>query len=192
VVRQLGLLAVRLGAARPVQEIWQRAAHPGVGARLAIVRTLLAHDTTLRSTFARFSASSNVPARSYEEGRNFPRATVARTWTLSRATRSTGTQSVSLSHLSSRNYVIVPGSSLTGRWRLHVRVEGPSTGTTAYAIVRFRDGSLGRYPITLNRYGNGSTSLRFSHGTVAKVFLNLGNSFTTNGRQVVFRATASS
>ena len=63
--------------------------------------------------------------------------------------------------------------SLTGAWRLRLRVEGPSTGPTAYAMVRFRDGRLGRYPISLNRYGNGSRSLRFSHGAVAKVFLNL-------------------
>jgi len=180
----------RLGR-EPIREIWQRAAHSGVGARLAILRTLAAHGTSLRSTFSRFSASSNVPAKSYEEGRHFPRATVARTWILSRATRSTGQQSVSLNHLSSRDYVFVPGSSLTGAWRLRVRVEGPSTGTTAYAIVRFRNGSIGRYPIALNRYGNGWGSLRFSHGAVSKVFLNLGNAYSANGRRVGFSATAS-
>jgi len=180
----------RLGR-EPIQEIWKRAAHAGVGARLAILRTLAAHGTSLRSMFSRFSASSNVPARSYEEGRNFPRATITRTWTLTRAARSTGAQSVTLNHLASRNYVFDPGSSLTGRWRLRVRVEGPSTGTTAYAIVRFRTGAIGRYPIDLNRYGNGSTSLRFSQGAVSKVYLNIGNAFSANGRRVDFRATAS-
>ena len=34
--------------------------------------------------------------------------------------------------------------------------------TTAYAIVRFRNGTIGRFPVALNRYGNGSASLRFS------------------------------
>lgn len=180
----------RLGR-EPIREVWQRAAHAGVGARLAILRTLAAHGTSLHSTFSRFSASSNVPAHSYEEGRHFPHATVARTWSLTRATRSTGSQSVSLNHLTSRNYVFVPGSSLTGTWRLHVRVEGPSTGTTAYAIVRFRNGTIGRFPVALNRYGNGSASLRFSHGAVSKVYLNVGNAYSANGRRVDFRATVS-
>jgi hypothetical protein len=183
-------ISERLGRT-PIREIWQRASHAGVGARLAIIRTLAARGSGLRATFSRFSASSNVPARSYQEGRHFPRATVARTWTLSRAARSTGTQSVSLRHLTSRNYVFVPGSSLTGAWRLRVRVEGPSTGTTAYAIVRFRNGTIGRFPVALNRYGNGSASLRFSRGAVAKVYLNVGNAYSLDNRKVVFRATAS-
>lgn len=175
----------------PIQGIWQRAAQSGVGARLAMIRTLAARGTSLRATFSRFSASSNIPAHSYAEGRHFPRATVARTWTLTRGTRSTGTQSVALKHLTSRNYVFVPGASLTGAWRLRVRVEGPSTGTTAYAIVRFKSGAVGRFPVALNKYGNGSASLRFSQGAVAKVYLNVGNAYTRDNRKIVFRATAS-
>jgi len=174
-----------------VREIWQRASNAGIGARIALVRALVAHDSGLRSMFSRFSASSNVPARSYEEGRFFPRAVVTRTWTLSRGTRSTGSRSVSLNHLTSRNYVFVPGSSLTGRWRLRVRVEGPSTGTTAYALVRYRNGSLARVPFRLNRYGNGNVNVRFSRGAVSKVFLNVGNASSGNGKKIHFRATAS-
>ena len=64
-------------------------------------------------------------------------------------------------------------------------------GTTAYAIVRFRNGSVGRFPVALNRYGNGSTSLRFSQGAVAKVYLNVGNAHTLDNRKIAFRATAS-
>jgi hypothetical protein len=174
-----------------VREIWQRASNAGIGARTALVRALVAHDSGLRSTFSRFSASSNVPARSYEEGRFFPRAVVTRTWTLSRGTRSTGSRSVSLNHLTSRNYVFVPGSSLTGAWRLRVRVEGPSTGTTAYALVRYRNGSLARVPFRLNRYGNGTVNVRFSRGAVSKVILNVGNASSGNGWPIKFRATAS-
>ena len=180
----------RLGV-ETVREIWQRASHAGISARTALVRALVAHGTGLRSTFSRFSASSNAPARSYEEGRFFPRALVTRTWKLSRGTRSTGGQSVSVNHLTSRNYVFVPDSSLTGRWRLHVRVEGPSSGTTAYALVRYLNGSLGWVPVKLNRYGNGSKTLRFSHGTVSKVILNVGNASSGNGWKIDFRATAS-
>ena len=181
----------RLGRG-PIQEIWERASKPGVQSRLAILRTLAAHGTSLRSMFSRFGASSNVPASAWTEGRHFPQAAVTKSWTLSRTSRSTGPQSVTLAHLASRDFVFVPGASLTGTWRLRVRVEGPSTGTTAYAIVRFRNGSLGRYPISLNRYGNGSASLRFSQGAVSKVYLNLGNAYSANGRRTDFIATATS
>jgi hypothetical protein len=57
--------------------------------------------------------------------------------------------------------------------------------------VRFRNGTIGRFPVALNRYGNGSASLRFSRGAVLKVYLNVGNAYSLDNRKVVFRATAS-
>jgi hypothetical protein len=173
-----------------VKELWTRAAGSGVGARTALSRTLTAHGSSLGSTFSQFSAASNAPADFYEEGQFFPRATVARTWTLSKASPATGNQSVTLNHLSSRDYVFVPGSTLTGTWRLKVAVDGPSTGTTAYALVSYANGSLGKLAIALNTSGNGSATLKFSRSSVSKVFLNVGNSDAANGRAVKFHASA--
>lgn len=162
-----------------VREIWDRAAKPSVNSMQAIDQALRVHRTTLRTAFSRFSADSNVPERAYAEGAAYRPAKVSASWSLGKKTkaqRTTGSHTVKLLHMSSRNYTFTPRRSTNARWRLRIKVTAPSHNARAYALVHLRSGKLLRHPISLNHAGNGALRLRFTKKRVAGVTLNLANS----------------
>lgn len=175
-----------------VRALWSRASLSMYTGLNVVTQTLVDHGTTLARTFAEYGAVNNSPRTFYSEGSAYPSAEVTRGWTLTRATRSTGWQSTTLKHLSSRNFVFVSGSGLTEtNWRLVIDVNGPSSlATTAYALVFFKDGRVVQVPITLNGAGDGSRQMDFSSSRVAKVTVNLGNASGADNRVTSFRATA--
>lgn len=172
-----------------VRKVWADAARSGISSRSALDRVLRAHGSSLRLAFRDFAASSNIPSRSWSEGWAYPKASVRRAWTLSKAVRATGWQSVTLAHLSSQNFRFVPGDDLPGAWKLQVRVDAPNVGGTAYAIVLLEDGTVTRVPIPLGPEGNGTKVVAFSASKVARVLVNLGNAYAANNRVIRFAAT---
>ncbi|KQZ66333.1 hypothetical protein ASD66_22605 [Nocardioides sp. Root151] len=173
-----------------VKDIWGRAVSRS--AKDALRSALSARGTSLADRFSKFSVDSNIPARVYEEGSTFPRAIVGGTWALSTSRRDLSL-STRINHLASNNVVVRPASSLTGRWRVRIRVNGPYYLTRAYALLHRRDGRLGRYPIRINSAGDGSATLVFSRASVNRITLNLANthpSYTKNNLPFKVRFTA--
>jgi hypothetical protein len=183
------LLSQRLGSG-VVLQTWRKAASvAGDNARAALSSALRGAGSSLTAEFRTFSGASIVPGRFWREGSSYPRAVLSRTWTLSGATRSTGHHEASIDHLASVDVAFRPDTSLTGDWKLRLRIDAPSSGATAYALVFFRDGSLRRVPLTLNGSGDRTYDAPFSARKVSRVAVALGNASETDGRTTGFRAT---
>jgi hypothetical protein len=159
-----------------VREIWERAVVDGVYSTKAVNRALAGRGSSLAAAFAAFSLANNAPTRSYEEGSAYRAAPVARSWKLGTARRGTGGwQSTSIRHLASRNHRFVPDASLTGRWELRVRVDGPDGVTRASVMIHRSDGALRTQTVRLGLRGNGTLRVGFTPGKVRKVSVNLAN-----------------
>lgn len=174
-----------------MRAVWQRAAQvDGPNWRTALQGALASRGTSFQAHFRNFGAASNVPARRWSEGSAYPTAALTASWTLTGGGPSTGLRSTTLKGFSSSNYRLVPGSALTGDWKLRVVVDtpGPSIGTGS-ATVFYRDGRVVTVPLRLNAAGDGSGTVAFRAGTVSRVILNVGNA-ASGDRGVRFRATA--
>ena len=145
-------LSQRMGTG-VVRSMWSRAARDGVYSTLAISRTLKAEGTSLRTRFAGFAAGNLSPARTYSEGKAYRRPAVAKTYTLTSTTKSTGGRTIRLDHLTSRSYAFQAGSSLTGAWRVRLGVNGPSGISGAVATVSRTNGTLTRHTVSLELRG---------------------------------------
>jgi hypothetical protein len=155
-----------------VKRMWQHAAVVGRTSLTAIHNTLAERGQSFAAVFSAWSGQNNAPATFYSEGRFFPKPVLSGSWSL-RGNAGTGTRSLRLNHLASRNYRFTPASS--GAWRLRVVVNGPTGDSAAYALVHLRDGRVFRAPVRLNAAGNGSRYLAFNRSSVAAVTLNLAN-----------------
>jgi hypothetical protein len=174
-----------------MRDIWARAAGVrGDNARSAIADSLAAVGSSLLEEFRTFSGGSMAPASFWSEGAAYPSAVISKSWTLSRATRSTGWRSTRINHLASTDVVFRPRYNLTGAWKLRLRIDAPASNATAYVLVFYKDGSVGKIPVWLNQYGNRTLSVPFSAGRVARVGLALGNASNGDGRVTSFKATA--
>lgn len=172
-------------------QVWRNAATvAGDNARSALDRAYRAVGSSLFNEFRTFSGASVAPARFWREGGAYPRAVISRTWTLSTSARSTGLHSATIDHLASLDVVARPGSSLTGAWKLRLRIDAPSGGATAYVLVFYRDGRATKVPLRLDANGNRTYDVPFSASTVHRVALSLGNASARDRRTTTFQATA--
>ena len=167
-------LSQRLGV-DVVRSMWSRAANPDIYSTVAMTRDLRARGTSLRARFSDFAAGNLAPARTYSEGSAYRRPAVAKTYTLTSTTKSTGGRTIRLDHLTSRSYAFRAGSSLTGAWRVRLGVNGPSGISGAVATVSRKDGRLTRHAISLSSAGNGAITLPLSRSAVNRVTLSLAN-----------------
>ncbi len=160
-----------------MKHIWTRAgAYPGSGHQYSTtaVKGVLKKHGGFVDVFRAFAGANTIPAQSYPEGRSWPTAPVAATWTLSRDAARKHTR-MPIDHMSSRNVAIKPAAELRDkRWKLRVVVDGPAAqrSPAAYLVVRTRHG-VQRKVIHLNRKGVGRTQVGFSARRVrwAKVVL---------------------
>jgi hypothetical protein len=155
-----------------VKRMWERAELANRTSLWAIEDALAERGQGFAAVFGTWSGRNNDPATAYSEGRFFPRPVLTGSWSL-RGNAGTGTRSLRLNHLASRNYRFIPASD--GAWRLRVVVNGPTGDSTAYVLVHLRNGKVYRSPIPLNAVGNGSRFLDFRRSRIAAVTLNLGN-----------------
>lgn len=168
-----------------VRTMWEQAQVTNWQSLRSIEATLAARGQNFAAVFSAWSAANNVPGTFYSEGRFFPvRPVLSGNWSL-RGGAGTGTKSLRLNHLASRNYRFRPASS--GAWRLRVVVNGPTGDSTAYALAHLRDGRIYRAPIRLNAAGDGSRYIAFNRSSISAVTLNLGNaSKAVNNRYYEF------
>lgn len=183
------LISERLGTGQ-MREVWNRAAAVrGDNARGALAATLAAAGSSLLNEYRTFSGASMAPGGFWSEGAAYPGAVLSNTWTLSRGTRSTGWRSTRIDHLASTDVAFRPKATLTGAWKLRLRIDAPASEATAYVLVFYKDGTLGRVPLALNAYGNRTWSAPFSAARVSRVAVALGNASARNGRVTSFKAT---
>lgn len=184
------LISQRLGSG-VLRQVWRNAATvPGDNARASLAAALRTAGSSLFNEFRTFSGASIAPARFWREGGHYPRAAISRTWTLSPTARSTGLLSATIDHLASVDVVVKPASTMTGAWKLRLRIDAPSSAATAYVLVFYRDGRATKVPLRLNAYGNRVYDAPFSATKVHRVALALGNASASDGRTTTFRASA--
>jgi hypothetical protein len=160
-----------------IRHVWQEAdgSRRGQYSVRAVARATADRGVRLRDLFAEFGYRNRTPRRWYDEGRAYPSAPLTQAFRLTRGDRATGARSLRLNHLTSRHVGFRPGRSLTGPWRLRVRLNLPSRarGSEATVLVHRRNGRLHPTRVRLNRHGNATVRVGFSRGEVSQVVLTL-------------------
>jgi hypothetical protein len=131
----------------------------------------------LTRVYADYAAANTMASRVYEEGAAYGDAPPKAETTLSKASRSWN-KSTRLNHLSGDSLRVSAGPDLAGRrWRLKVRVDGPSRASspTATVLLHQADGTVGRKRVRLDRRGNGSVTVPFGATRLGTVTVSLAN-----------------
>ncbi|TCJ31194.1 MXAN_6640 family putative metalloprotease [Nocardioides jejuensis] len=176
-----------------IRDVWVSAGKTaGRNPRSALDSALKLRGSSLRQEFLNFTGASMAPSRFPEfwsEGAAYyPAAIMGKTWKLSTATKSTGSWTAGVDHLASADFSVTPDASLTANWKMRLTIAAPADSGTAYAIVVYKDGHVGKAPLTLTD-GKLVRSFPFSVGAVSRISVALGNSSTANGRETHFSAT---
>lgn len=168
-------LSARYGN-RLVRSTWD-AARGQRHSTLALER-VLAQRGGLPARYAAFAAANLTPARSYEEGADWPTPRLQATWRMAAGAERADT--VRLDHLTSASYLVQPEATLGAGWRLQLAVDGPSRGSApaAWLVVRTADDQWRSRQVDLDRRGRGSVTLGFSPETVRAVSLTVVNAST--------------
>ena len=169
-----------------VRTIWQRldtaAGKPDDYSVQAIKHVLIHHKTTFSKFYTAFAAGNLFPKKFYEEGSFYLnyRAPVSTAWKFTPRARFVTGKKTSLTHLTSRNYAFVPGSTMKGTWFLTVTVDGAANapGQGAEVIIVKKNKALVTKRITLNQAGNGKVRVSFGAGTIKRITLTLANAST--------------
>jgi len=175
-----------------IRRIWAAAAvsagsRNGIQSAIAVLRY---EHIGFAGAFARFSVWNTLPSGSYADRKLFPQPVPWGKQKLTTSSRDTGSQSISLDHLSSANVTLIPSGGLPTRSRLTITVDTPSRYVGQARIqVRRLDGTTIYTTMTLNSSGNGSHSIYFSGQSISSVRVTLANvSVTGNNKSFVFRA----
>lgn len=164
-----------------VRSIWRKAAaYKGAPDKYSIkaVASVLKKKGGLTRTFGKYAAANVHPGHHYAEGKHWPSATVAHKMKLAKAHRK-GSAKFKINHLASRNVVVKPAKSLSSKkWRLRVKVSGPSrkSAPTAYIVVARKHAKNITKAVKLNRKGNGRVAVPFRRKLIKSVTVTLANS----------------
>lgn len=167
---------------RVVRDVWSRLdankGRPDMYSTQGL-RSVLRSRGGFTKVFAAYAGANNVPRRSYAEGRSWPSAIVSGSDRLGKRDRRAafGTR---LDHMSSRNYVVKPDRTMRGRWKLRVKINGPSRASSpaAYLIVRKKGGGIERRAIGLTRKGFGKRIVSFNRSRTRSVIVTVANTST--------------
>lgn len=163
-----------------VKATWQRAGtlrRDGHDYSIQALQALLRRRGGLTEVYARFAGLSTVPGKAYPEGRAYPEPQPLRVVTLAKSARS-WKERVVLDHLSSDSLRFVPDAGLSSRrWRLKVKIAGPSrkSSPAAHVLVLKRGGGVDKRVVRLNRRGNAAVKLPFSSRRVKAVMVTVAN-----------------
>jgi hypothetical protein len=166
-----------------VRSIWNQAgAFPGAGKKYSTqaVTAALRHHGGFREFYGLFAAGNLTPGSAYEEGASWPKAPVAKDWTLSKDKRHAGA-GLRIDHMASRSVALQPGGDLTGkRWHARISVRGPAAASNPTVVVVFHraGGTQVTKFLGLNRQGRGATSVPFASGKISRVTVTLANAST--------------
>jgi hypothetical protein len=168
-------LSARYGN-RLVRSVWDSARGPR-HSTVALER-VLAGRGGFPARYAAFAAANLTPARSYEEGAEWPTPQLRASWRMAAGAERTDT--VRLDHLTSASYLAQPDATLGAGWRLRLGIDGPSRGAApaAWLVVRTADDEWRSREVELDRRGRGSITVGFSPATVRAVSLTVANAST--------------
>ena len=166
-----------------VRKIWNKAGAfkgaPDLYSTKA-VKAVLRTRGGFAGVFRKYAAGNTMPGRTYPEGSAWPKAVIAKRWTLTRDQRRAANK-FSIDHLSSQNARVTPGTSLKGkRWMLRVTVDAPgqASGPGVYLLVRKKSGKVVKQAVKLTSGGYGKVKVPFSSSGVSSVTVTLANAST--------------
>ncbi|KRF30333.1 MXAN_6640 family putative metalloprotease [Nocardioides sp. Soil805] len=166
-----------------VKKAWRAAASPRKGGgrySVQAVQSVLKAKGGLTQVYADFAAANTMPGLVYEEGTAYTGAPRAGEATLTKASRS-WSKRAEVDHLAGDSVRVQPGADLSGgKWRLRVRVDGPSRAASpaATVLVHKADGTVTRMRVRLDGRGRGSTLAPFSAAKVSAVTVSFANAST--------------
>jgi hypothetical protein len=167
---------------RIVRDVWSRldANHgkPDMYSTQGLRRALKSRGG-FTEVFAAYAGANTVPTKSYAEGGHWPSAILSGGDVLGTRDRRARFRA-EVDHLASRNYMLKPDSSLRGRWKLRIGVDGPNrtSAPAAYVIVRKKDGKIERRAVALTRKGVGKVKVGFSGKRIKSVIITVANAST--------------
>ena len=167
-----------------VRRVWT-AAEDSTYSTQALQRVLVGRGSSFANVFSRFGSWTRDPARYFSEGRyeKYPRAPLDKSFTLTRARRTTGGWNAPLDHMTHSFFRFTPGGTLTGTWRLRVYVNMASItrGSVARVVVHKRSGGVSVWGIRLDSAGNGTRVFGFRRAYVEDIELDMVNASTRFG-----------
>ncbi len=166
---------------RVVRTIWNKAgAFSGAGHQYstAAVKSALAARGGFKSVFRAYAAGNLVPGRTYGEGKSWPIAPAAKTWTVAKDNRRAST-TLRINHLASRKVQVRPGAGIKRGWSLRLAVDGPGgrTAPAASLVVKRKNGVTAK-PIALNGKGQGRVTVPFGSSKIRSATVVLVNAST--------------
>jgi hypothetical protein len=165
-----------------VKQVWSRLdanqGKPNMYSTQGLHSALKAHGGFTK-IFAAYAGANTLPAKSYAEGDHWPAAILSGGDVLGKSDRRAAFRT-SVDHMASRNFVVKPDSSLAGRWKLRIKVNGPgrASAPAAYVMVRLKNGKVERHAVALTRKGIGKTKVAFSGKRVSGVTITVVNAST--------------
>jgi hypothetical protein len=161
---------------RLVRSVWE-AARGKRHSTIALERVLRSRGG-LPARYAAFSAANLTPARSYDEGEQWPTPRLRATWRM--AADAERTDEVRLDHLTSASYLVQPDPTLGAGWRLKLTVDGPDRGAgpDAWLVVRNADGDWRSRQVSLDKRGRGKVTIGLDPAQVRAVSLTVANAST--------------
>jgi hypothetical protein len=167
-----------------VRSIWERADdsaanNHGHYSMKEVDAEIASRGTSLARAFSLFGAVNRAPQTFYEEGaayRNVQKTPAAKSFTLTRTTRSSGARSLTLNHMTNGTIAVKPGNGIKPAWTLKVAVDGPARSHQPFVTVASYAGNgdqLDAWKVRLNRRGVGS--IRVPFGSVARIDVTLTN-----------------
>jgi hypothetical protein len=172
-------LSEQFGGPRIVRRVWEYAD----GDRFsldAVTAALAEHGWSFGRAYARFGLWNTLPPGSYGDRALYPAPTWWQIRTLSRRTRSTGTQTGVLNHLTNAAMLIQPTGRLRKHTKLRIRVDGPAAASMPQATVQVRrkNGTVRIIDVPLDGAGDGTVRVPFETRTVSLVVVTLTNAST--------------
>ncbi|MGH3347850.1 MAG: MXAN_6640 family putative metalloprotease, partial [Nocardioides sp.] len=174
-------LSQRFGP-RIVKRIWNQSGHfrgDGKTYSTDAIKRALPRKSPFRKVFSQFSAANVTPARSYPEGRFWPKPTLVSQGALGRGEGTSGT--LRIDHMSTHDIRVTPKEELDARrFKLRVRVDGPvrRSDPMAMLVIQQHSGDIKKRPVALNRRGKGSEVVAFNRRQTRRVWLVVSNAST--------------
>jgi hypothetical protein len=172
-----------------IRLVWETAdgAQPAPGAqeppnyRSLFAAEFVGNGEGFKDAFSSFGAVNLTPADFYEEGDSYPAAPVNATAKVSKG-KPPLKMTARLPHMTNHTVAITPGQGVTGSAKLTIVVNGPAktAGPRATVVVDFVDPEKPNTykTVTLNAKGDGSITVNFGKGKIARIIIVLTNAST--------------
>jgi hypothetical protein len=172
-------LSEQFGGPGIVRRVWEYA-DGDLFSLQAVSAALAERGWSFGSAYARFGLWNTLPPGSYGDRALYPAPAWWQIRSLSRHSRSTGTQTAVLNHLTNAAMVVQPAGRLRKHTKLRIRVDGPAAASMPQATVQVRrkNGTVRVVDVPLDGAGDGTVRVPFETRTVNSVVVTLTNAST--------------